>query len=53
MEVGGDSIKMDVREVVCETGIWMELAQDSMQCRDLVLAVLILDVAVVSAGNFL
>jgi hypothetical protein len=31
---------MDLREIGCEDGRWMELAQDRVQWRDLVLAVL-------------
>jgi hypothetical protein len=31
---------MDVREIGCEDGRWMELAQDRVQWRALVLAVL-------------
>jgi hypothetical protein len=33
-------IKMDLREIGCEDGRWMELAQDPVQWRALVLAVL-------------
>ena len=32
--------KMDLREIGCEDGRWMELAQDRVQCQTLVLAVL-------------
>jgi len=32
--------KMDPREIVCEDGRWMELAQDRVQWQALVLAVL-------------
>ena len=32
--------KMDVREIGCEDGRWMELAQDRVQWQALVLAVL-------------
>jgi hypothetical protein len=32
--------KMDLREIGCEDGRWIEQAQDHVQWRDLVLAVL-------------
>jgi uncharacterized protein with HEPN domain len=35
-----DNIKMDLREIGCEDGRWMELAQDRVQWRAFVLAVL-------------
>jgi hypothetical protein len=35
-----DNISIDLREVGCEDGRWMELAQDCVQWRALVLAVL-------------
>ena len=31
---------MDLREIGCEDGRWMELAQDRVQCQTLVSAVL-------------
>jgi hypothetical protein len=34
--------KMDLSEIGCEVGRWMELAQDHVQWQDLVLAVLYL-----------
>jgi hypothetical protein len=36
----GRYVMMDLREMVCEAGRWMELAQDSVQWRGFVLAVL-------------
>jgi hypothetical protein len=38
------NIKMDLREIGCEDGRWIELAQDRVQWRALVLAVLNLGV---------
>jgi hypothetical protein len=32
--------KMDFREMICEDGRWMKLAQDRVQWRNLLLAVL-------------
>jgi hypothetical protein len=42
-EMGGNS-KMDLREICCENGRWMELAQDRVQWHAFVLAVLNLGV---------
>jgi hypothetical protein len=39
-----DNIKTDLRETACENVRWMELAQDRVQWRALVLAVLNLGV---------
>jgi hypothetical protein len=36
----GDNIRMDLREICCEDGRCMELAQDRVQWQALVLAVL-------------
>jgi hypothetical protein len=35
-----NNIKMDLREICCEDGRWMELAQDRVQWRALVLAMI-------------
>jgi hypothetical protein len=43
--------KMDLREIGCEDGRWMELAQDRVQLRDLVLAVLNLRVLLPESVN--